>query len=117
MEEYKSKVYALCDEHNSILRIDGGYTMQNIENIDEWTFVDEGEGDRYNLCQSHYLEKSLYDERGICRYKWNGTEIIERTQEEMDADYVEPTPIPTQLDIVEAQTMYTALMTDTLLEE
>lgn len=30
----------------------------------------------------------------------------------------EPTPIeePTQLDIIEAQTMYTALMTDTLLE-
>lgn len=29
----------------------------------------------------------------------------------------EPEPTPTQLDIIEAQVMYTALMTDTLLEE
>lgn len=35
------------------------------------------------------------------------------------ADYLEYVPHipPTQLDIIEAQTMYTALMTDTLLEE
>ena len=35
------------------------------------------------------------------------------------ADYLEYVPhkAPTQLDIIEAQTMYTALMTDTLLEE
>jgi len=34
----------------------------------------------------------------------------------MDADYVEPTPTPSQLDIIEAQVTYTAMMTDTLLE-
>ena len=35
------------------------------------------------------------------------------------ANYLDYTPhkAPTQLDIIEAQTMYTALMTDTLLEE
>jgi hypothetical protein len=46
-----------------------------------------------------------------------GTVYEEMTQEEIDSlpkeeDYQ---PEPTQLDIIEAQTMYTALMTDTLL--
>lgn len=31
-------------------------------------------------------------------------------------DYDDPAPKPTQLDRVEAQTMYTAMLTDTLLE-
>ena len=58
----------------------------------------------------------IMDERGICYYKLEDGKPVERTQEEMDADYVEPTPIPSQLDIIEAQVTYTAMMTDTLLE-
>lgn len=42
---------------------------------------------------------------------------VERTQEEMDADYVGPEETPSQLDRIEAQALYTALMTDTLIEE
>jgi len=41
---------------------------------------------------------------------------VERTQEEMDADYISVEPTPSQLDIIEAQVTYTAMMTDTLLE-
>ena len=112
----KSKVYALLDERNRVTRIEGGLTASNIDDISAWTYIDEGEGDRYSLCQSNYLLKPLTDERGIYRYKYYG-EIIERTQAEMDADYAEIVPVPSQLDRIEAQTMWTALMTDTLLEE
>ena len=52
MEENKSKVYIKLDEQNRVLRCEGGYTMGNIGNIDEWVLSDKGTGDRYNLCQS-----------------------------------------------------------------
>lgn len=112
-----SKVYVLCDSENRIIRIDGGYSMINIKNVDEWTLIDEGYGYKYNLCQSNYLPGQLYDERGIPRYKLEDGKPVERTQEEMDADYTAlPTPEPTQAERTEAQLLYTALMTDTLLE-
>ena len=118
MEEYKSKVYAKVDSNNRILAIDGGYTISNIKDFSEWIFIDEGTGDRYNLCQGNYLPKPIMDERGIYRYKLLKGKPAERTQEEMDKDYNNrPLPPPTQMDIIEAQTMYTAMMTDTLLEE
>lgn len=117
MEEYKSKVYVRVDSGNRIIAIDGGYTIGNIKNIDEWILIAEGNGDRFNLCQSCFLDKPLMDDRGIYRYKLDGINPVERTQAEMDADYAHrPPEPPTQLDIIEAQTMYTALMTDTLLE-
>jgi hypothetical protein len=95
MEEMKSKVYIQVDERNRILRCEGGYTMQNIQNIDEWIFVDEGNGDRYNLCQSHYFEGSLYTEDGIPRYKWDGEQAVLRTEAEIEADRAEiPEPVP-----------------------
>ena len=51
------------------------------------------------------------------RYKLVDGKVAERTQEEMDADYTPPEATPTQLDRIEAQALYTALMTDTILEE
>lgn len=119
MEEYTSKVYILLDEQNRITRIDGGYSISNVD-TETWTFIDEGTGDRYNLCQSHYLEKGLMTEDGIYNYKYENGEVIERSAEEIEAERQarENVPTePTQLDRVEAQTMWTALMTDTLLEE
>lgn len=62
-----------------------------------WTEIDSGYGDRYHHAQGNYFDRPIRDERGICRYlhtpdaepKWR-----ERTQEEMDADYVPPEPQP-----------------------
>ena len=90
METEKSKVYVLPDAEGRILRIDGGYTLGNIKDFTDWVLIDEGYGDRYNLCQGNYFDKPLYDERGICRYKLVNGRPVERTQEEMDADYVPP---------------------------
>ena len=84
METENSKVYILCDEQGRILRCEGGYTMGNITG-DGWVCIDEGEGDRYNLCQSHYFD-ALYDEYGVCRYVWENGEARLRTSEEMEAD-------------------------------
>ena len=117
MEEIKSKVYIKVDEQRRILRCEGGYTMQNISDVFEWTLIDEGTGDRYNLCQSHYFDGGLYTTDGICRWKYENGECVLRTDAEIEADRsAKPLPEPTQLDRIEAQTAYTAIMTDTLLE-
>lgn len=114
MDMKKSKVYVLPDASGRITRIDGGYTMP--EDLTGWVLIDEGYGDRYNLCQGNYFPQPIMDDRGIYRYKLADGKAVERTQEEMYADYVEPEVVPTQLDRIEAQVTYTAMITDTLLE-
>lgn len=115
MEFSKSKVYIKLDAQNRIIQCEGGYTESNIDNIENWIQIDEGYGDKYNLCQTHYFEKSLYTDENLYRYKYINNEIIERTAEELAAETI--TQEPTQLDRIEAQVMYTALMTDSLIEE
>ena len=60
-----------------------------------WVKIDEGYGDRYHHAQGNYLPGPLMDERGIFRYKLEDGKPVERTQEEMDADYTPPVPAPT----------------------
>ena len=60
-----------------------------------WVKIDEGYGDRYHHAQGNYLPGPLMDERGILRYKLEDGQPVERTQEEMDADYTPPVPAPT----------------------
>lgn len=111
----KSKVYIKLDSQNRIIQCEGGYTESSIDKIEEWIKIDEGYGDKYNLCQTYYFEKGLYTDEGLCRYKYINNEIIERTANELAAETIAPEP--TQLDRIEAQVMYTALMTDSLIEE
>lgn len=57
-----------------------------------------------------------FTEDGIAKYKYVDGEVVERTEEEIEADRVEVVEEPTQLDRIESQVLYTALMTDTLIE-
>ena len=87
-ENTMSKVYIKTDAQGRILRCEGGYTMSNIDDVSEWIFIDEGTGDRYNLCQSHYFDGGLYTEGGICRYVWSDNAYRIRTEQEMEADRI-----------------------------
>ena len=111
IEEYK--VYIKIDEKNRITAINSNAFLSS---FDGWLEIDSGYGDKYHHAQGNYLEKPIMDDRGIYRYKYEDGKVIERTQAEMDAEYIEPTSTPSQLDIIEAQVTYTAMMTDTLLE-
>lgn len=99
MEDFemeKSKVYIKIDDKNRVTRCEGGYTTNNIENFDEWLLIDEGHGDKFNLCQSHYFEKGLFTEDDIPRYKWDGEKVVKRSNEEVTADRENrPAPAPT----------------------
>ena len=98
-ETPKSKVYIQTDKDGRILRCEGGYTTP--ADLTGWTYIDEGTGDRYNLCQSHYFEGGLYTFDSIPRYRWDGTHAGERTEEEMEADRAaRPAPPPTTEEVL-----------------
>lgn len=91
--EAKSKVYIQTDAEGRILRCEGGYTTP--DDLTGWTGIDEGTGDKYNLCQSHYFDGGLYTMDGIPRYRWDGSAAVLRTEEELEADRSEiPEPEP-----------------------
>lgn len=85
METPKSKVYALPNAVGYITNIDGGYTIGNITTPEDWVLIDEGYGDKYNLCQSNYLPQPLRTDGGAYRYKLVDGQVVECTQEEIAA--------------------------------
>lgn len=86
MDETTSKVYVKIDDQGRIIRCEGGYTTGNIKDPGNWVQIDEGYGDKYNLCQSHYFPGGLYTDDGIPRYKLVDGHPAERTMEEIAAD-------------------------------
>lgn len=84
MEIMKSKVYIQTDAVGCITRCEGGYTTP--ADLTDWTEIDEGTGDRYNLCQSHYFEGGLYTTDGVCRYKYADNVATLRTETEIETD-------------------------------
>ena len=69
-----------------------------ITDTDGWVEIDSGYGDRYHHAQGNYLPGPLTDNRGVYRYKLVNGRPVERTQEEMDADYVPPEVKPTDAE-------------------
>ena len=109
MEIQKSKVYVLLDEKSRIIRCEGGYTMSNIDDVSQWTYIDEGTGDRYNLCQSHYFGKPIMTIYGAYNYKLVDGKPVECTAEEIAAqeEALRPVPTPTlesRVDVLESTT-------------
>lgn len=94
-EHSKSAVYVQTDAANRIIRCEGGYTTP--QDLTGWVKIDEGYGDRYNLCQSHYFDGGLYTLDGVPRYKLADGAPVLRTAEEIAADSV---PAETQSDPV-----------------
>ena len=86
------------------------------EETQAMTEIDKGQGDKYAHAQSQYLEKGLVDEHGRYNYKFVDGKVIEVAEAEKPT-IKEQEQQATAQDKIEAQVMYTALMTDTLLEE
>ena len=83
-----------------------------------WTDIDSGFGDKYHHAQGNYFDLPIMTDGGAYRYKLAEGAVVKCTPEEIaqqekanvtDAE-------PTQLDIIEAQVTYTAMMTGTMLE-
>lgn len=82
-------VYVKSDEQNRITDVNSSAFLTATSG---WKEIDSGYGDKYHHAYGNYFDKPIMDERGICRYKLEDGQPKERTQEEMDADYVPPVP-------------------------
>lgn len=99
----KSRVYVLLNEQNMVTRLEGEYSLPS--DLTNWTLIDEGFGDKYNLAQSHYLAKPLYTQDGIPQYKLDNGVVTPRTEDEIEADRAklpEPEIQPTNKELMDA---------------
>ena len=112
MNEYK--VYVSLQE-GYITSINSEIFLSQ-EEMDAMTEIDKGQGDKYAHAQSQYLEKGLVDDHGRYNYKFVEGKVIEVAEADKPT-IKEPEQQATAQDKIEAQVMYTAMMTDTLLEE
>lgn len=82
-----------------------------------WTEIDRGYGDKYAHAQGNYFDKPIMDDRGIYRYKLEDGKPVERTQEEMDADYAaRPAPPQSDKERIAQLEEQNAMLTECLLE-
>ena len=88
------KVYIQTDSENRVTAINSSAFVDG----EGWAQIDEGYTDKYHHAQGNYLDKPIMDDRGIYRYKLVDGKPVERTQEEMDADYVLPEIKPTDAE-------------------
>ena len=88
------KVLARVDDEGRVVEINSGAFVANRNG---WIEIDSGYGDKYHHAQGNYLPTPLIDERGLYRYKLVYGKIVERTQDEIDADYTPPQP-PTTVE-------------------
>ena len=92
MEQFNYKVYAHLDGAGNIIAINSSAFLADLT---DWTLIDEGQGDRYHHAQGHYLDGGLYTPDGIPLYRWDGTQVIQRTEEEIEADRAAIPPVVT----------------------
>ena len=91
-------VYVKVDESNRITAIN---SSEFLADVTGWTEIDSGYGDKYHHAKGNYLPGPLTDNRGVYRYKLVNGRPVERTQEEMDADYAaRPAPEPTTEELL-----------------
>ena len=93
------KVYVKTDHKNRITAVNSSAFLSSLEG---WQEIDSGFGDKYHHAQGNYFDQPIMDDRGIWRYKLEDGKPVERTQEEMDADYTPPVPKPSEADRIEA---------------
>lgn len=110
-----ARVYINKDSENNITSINSNIFLSE-EKIQTMTEIDQGQGDKYAHAQGLYLEKGLVDEHGRYNYKYVEGKVVEVAEGDKPT-IEEPEQQATAQDKIEAQVMYTALMTDTLLEE
>ena len=111
-------VYAKVDDRNRIIAVN---SSAFITDYTDWILIESGvHGDRGHHAQGNYFPDGLFEmEYMIPKYEYVDGVVSKRTDDEINEDIAAINSIeaaPTQLDIIEAQVTYTALMTDTLLE-
>ena len=106
-------VYAKADEQGRIIEVNSSAFLNDLEG---WTEIDSGHGDRFHHAQGNFFPMPIMDERGIYRYKLEDGKPVERTAEEMDADDAPREPQMTDAERIAALEAQNAFLTECLLE-
>ena len=108
-------VYAKTDSSGCITAVNSSAFLTDYSG---WVEIDSGYGDKYHHAQGNYFPQPIITDGGAYRYKLVDGKPVECTAEEItyQEEALKPMDEPTQEDRIEAQVMYTALMTDTLLD-
>ena len=104
LKSYPYKVLVRVDDKGRLLELNSDAFIKDKTG---WIEIDSGCGDRYHHAQMNYLTRPLVDNRGLCLYKIADGKIVERAQDEIDADYQPPQPTPTveqRLTVLESST-------------
>lgn len=79
----KTTVYVKTDEKDCIIDINSSEFLTNIEG---WTAIDEGVGDKYTHAYQHYLPGRPCAEDGVALWKLVDGAPVLRSEEEIAAD-------------------------------
>lgn len=114
---FYNKHYITVDERGRILV---GFSDAFRQPSNKDICIDEQGSYQFRLFPGGEENPALFDfTHDVPLYKYENGKVVKRSQEDVDADIaVLPTEeeVPSQLDMLEAQVTYTAMMTDTLLE-
>ena len=73
------KVYVKTDENDIITAVNSSAFLSDVTG---WTEIDEGVSDKYHHAQNNYLDKSVFDDNGICNFKLVDGKPVLRTKED-----------------------------------
>ena len=71
-ERRKSKVFIKLNNSNFIIDVNSDVFIKDMAG---WIQIDEGQGDKYSLAQSHYFELPLLREDGKFNYKFENMQV------------------------------------------
>ena len=109
-------VYVMVNNSGYIIAVNSSAFLTDTAG---WTEIDRGNSDKYHHAQNNYFPNSIFTEGGAYRYKLVNNKAVKKcTLEEIVAQEEKnrPEEKASQLDIIEAQVTYTAMMTNTMLE-
>lgn len=110
----KYVVYVKTNEAGCITAV---HSSAFLTDLTGWTEIDSETGDKYHHAQGNYFPLPLMTEDGAYRYKLADGKPVECTPEEIQGQIKNDTGKASWQDVMEAQVLYTAMMTDTMLEE
>jgi hypothetical protein len=100
--EFEMQPYIVYVKVDDKKRITAVHSSAFIPDPSGWIDIDSGFETKHHHAQGNYFSQPIMDERGICRYKLEDGKPVERTQDEMDADYTPPVPKPSDAERIAA---------------
>lgn len=111
--EFEMNPYIVYVKVNSDDYITAINSSEFLPDTTNWVEIDQGYSYSYHHAQGNYFPMSIMTDSGAYRYKLIDGKVVECTKEEIAAqeEANKPEEQPSQLDRVEAQVAYLAIMT------